>query len=419
MALLSEYGFNEGSGNTAADSSGNERDLAAVDNPGSWSVLAKGGTYSANGYAFSGTIGPDQVLPEFTVMAWVRPIAGEASRMVIGGDATGNPPVDSGGGGTPEPPVIEHGEDLPPTSDLAEQIIGAQGDDFTFMDGGTFAGTQVIENREIFGQVRIATGARIIFRNCRIIGSPGSTSPNYTVRINEGGNAWATFEDCTIICRVGAGGSTTPNKNIVGWGEVNLELRRCVVRGGEDLIYFGPLGSEPGLISTGDPTVPMARLLVDQCWFGDGERTPGAHADLIQIDGGQRGYVLLRRSRFMGYNIPQGTDTLTTRVLDPQTASMMSACFIVTSQSSQNPDGSMSHHLRLLDCWLEGGNYVVYTSGTVAPVELVGSLWGLRMAHGPHTGFSSLKQNCRWGQTGTTGSGLQVTAGDLIPGSTE
>lgn len=66
MALLAAYGFNEGQGSSTADDSGNGHNIS-------------GGGFDANGHTlsggtagWSGQIGADQTLTNFTVMAWVR-----------------------------------------------------------------------------------------------------------------------------------------------------------------------------------------------------------------------------------------------------------------------------------------------------------------------------------------------------------
>ena len=70
MALLSEYGFNEGSGLTAADSSGNGYDLTASNSSTSWS--AGGKTESGTLREFTGVVGPNSSKSSWTVMAWVK-----------------------------------------------------------------------------------------------------------------------------------------------------------------------------------------------------------------------------------------------------------------------------------------------------------------------------------------------------------
>lgn len=69
MALLAEYGFSEGSGSTAADSSGNARNLAFS---GSWAASAKNGSGLGSGGAAVGAMGPNTAQANFTIMAWVK-----------------------------------------------------------------------------------------------------------------------------------------------------------------------------------------------------------------------------------------------------------------------------------------------------------------------------------------------------------
>src|SRR5690606_27058066 len=147
-----------------------------------------------------------------------------------------------------------------------------------------------------------------------IIGSYGASGSGYTIKCTAGGGSWLTLEDSTVITRTGAGGNTTLTKSLVSYGDCNVEGSRSLFLGGVDSMYLGLEGE--GLIPTGDPLVPMARALIEDSWIGEGERAPGAHADLIQIDGTDRGYIVVRGTRFMGYSLPQGSDTLTTRITD-------------------------------------------------------------------------------------------------------
>lgn len=73
MTLLSEYGFNEGTGATAADSSGNSRQLTATNSTSAWSASGrvKSGATGASSAGFFGAVGPSASLTDFTVMAWV------------------------------------------------------------------------------------------------------------------------------------------------------------------------------------------------------------------------------------------------------------------------------------------------------------------------------------------------------------
>lgn len=68
MALLSEYGFNEGTGSTTADSSGNGYNLT-TDGSG-WVV--GGHTNGGGKESFTGIVGPNVSQSTWTVMAWVK-----------------------------------------------------------------------------------------------------------------------------------------------------------------------------------------------------------------------------------------------------------------------------------------------------------------------------------------------------------
>lgn len=68
MALLSEYGFSEGSGASTADNTGNGYVLTA--NGTAWTVAGKNGGGAVP--SFSGAIGPNSSLTNWTVMCWVK-----------------------------------------------------------------------------------------------------------------------------------------------------------------------------------------------------------------------------------------------------------------------------------------------------------------------------------------------------------
>jgi hypothetical protein len=70
MALLSQYGFNEGSGLVSADSSGNGYDLTALNSSTSWDPGGKNGAGAK--VKHSGILGPNTSQTAMTVMAWVK-----------------------------------------------------------------------------------------------------------------------------------------------------------------------------------------------------------------------------------------------------------------------------------------------------------------------------------------------------------
>lgn len=69
MTLLAEYGFTEGSGLVAADSSGNGRDLAASNTSTSWDAAGKNGAGARTQH--TGSVGPN-VPNDYTIMCWVK-----------------------------------------------------------------------------------------------------------------------------------------------------------------------------------------------------------------------------------------------------------------------------------------------------------------------------------------------------------
>ena len=314
----------------------------------------------------------------------------------------------------PPPPggTITHGEQIPAWSKQALSVVGPRlsaGGLSEWSGSTTLSGTQVIEGRSFTNKtLTIAAGARITLRNCRIIGPPTQTA--YLIRVTGGGGVWLTVEDCELVARAGS----TSVRCIVMWGDGNVEVRRSVLRGGIDNIYVNP-DHTPGRIPTGDPLVPMARLLVEDCWLGDIERMPGTHTDCIQIDGG--GYTVIRRSRIMCFNIPWGADTLTSHADGSEAGSGG----IIATQNSNNP--SQISHVAVRDCWCDGGNWVVdLTPADGLPVHTVavtGCRFGLNHTFGALlVPAGEVNRDNRWGASGVTVQAGAVAAGQLVPGST-
>lgn len=309
--------------------------------------------------------------------------------------------------------VVSHGEQLPPTSDLAASVIGPQGTLTPYVGADRFIGTQTFTDTEFSGSTWYQMpGAITTFRNCRFIGSLGQTT--YTLQSTRDGGAIMRLFDCEIITRTTTG--ATP-RCLTMWGDGNVEVHRTIFRGGIDNVFFNPIGSA-GLISTGDPFVPNARVWLDQCWFGDYQRVPNSHSDAIQMDGG--GYMLITKCRMMGYTLPEGSDPLSVRISDPVTAELGGGV-LITTQDSKNP--SLIEYVAMRDSRAEGGNYTVDTTPDdglpVVKTEMTDNLFGIRHRYGSLV-TNGLNTNNRWGQTGRigpTGTGALVTAGQLVPGS--
>jgi hypothetical protein len=84
--LLAQYGFSEGVGATAADSSGNGRTLTLVGGQTGWTPNGKTGA-GAQKY-FSGNPGPNSALTDYTVMAWIKMPAFGSWWTVFGDNST-------------------------------------------------------------------------------------------------------------------------------------------------------------------------------------------------------------------------------------------------------------------------------------------------------------------------------------------
>ena len=308
---------------------------------------------------------------------------------------------------------ITHGSQLPATSDLAEQVIGPKGT-LNNYDGPTdLYGKVLIENALIYEKnLRVRAGADVHIKNSKVIGAYGSA--NYTIRLNDGGGARLLIEDSTVVCRANNGGSYP----ISGWGDTSLAIKRSVIRGGLDGVHYHGTGAP--VWATGDPFIPWATFLMEDCWLGDNERLPGSHSDLRQSAGTRPNYIrdyLERRNRFMAYSIPMYSDTLTTRA-NPEVSGYGSCCWINSTDGKGTIGGGSYFGLR--DNWFEGGNYMIDCGADGSPAVMTGNLFAPRANFGAVTGGGSWdKRNNRWAYSGTLGNGFVAVGGALIPGSSE
>lgn len=299
--------------------------------------------------------------------------------------------------------TIAHGSQLAATSLQVGSQIGPSGT-LTSLSGRTFTNGEVISNRLIEGHGAIAAGATVTFNNCRFVGSGANA---YVLNCTAGGGLHAILNDCEMVQR------SALSKGLVMWGDGNVTMRRSIFRGGQDNVFFNPVGSA-GIISTGDSLVPSARVLAEDCWYGDCERIADSHTDCFQIDGG--GFALLRRVRIMAYNIPVGSDPLTTRVTNPATASLGGGG-LITTQDSRRP--SQINRVAIRDSYADGGNITVHMNPTdglpILNTAATNNHFGLRFRFDPlqggHTRFGNV-----WGQSGVNGDGVNVVVGQPIPG---
>jgi hypothetical protein len=264
----------------------------------------------------------------------------------------------------------------------------------------------VIESKEVTGSVSIAAGAKVTIRNTRIIGALNAPAGAYTVKATAGGGLHVTLDNCEVICRSGL------SKTVAMSGDGNITVRKTLLRGGQDALYVNPLNS-PGVISTGDPDIPMARVLVEDSWLGDMVRVSGGHVDCCQIDGG--GYVLVLRSKLPGFNLPIGTDPLNASV----DATELANSAVICSQNSTNP--VQISYVKLDSNWLDGGNY---TAALAPPDGLpVHHAWALNNRFGLQHRYAPTRFPVEitkfgnvWGLSGSTVCCGNVTAGQPVSG---
>jgi hypothetical protein len=309
---------------------------------------------------------------------------------------------------------ISHGEQLPALSADVAAVIGPTGTLTPWTGSMTFSGTQTISDRSFSGVVDIAAGANITFSNCRFVGTLGSAT--YTIRcLTDTGGARVTLLDCEVITR--ATTSKSP-RCITVWGTNNARAERTIFRGGIDNIFHNP-SNVPGLFATGDPVVPFASGWYVNCWFGDYQRVGTSHSDAFQCDGG--GYLLIDACRIMAYNVPQGSDPLTTRVTDPFADELGGGGMLLTQDSGKPVQIS---NVAVRRSWLEGGNYTADLAPSdglpVRDTSVTDCRFGRRTRYGALRTNGENRRNT-WGQSGQTGADLNgavVTAGQLVPGST-
>lgn len=295
---------------------------------------------------------------------------------------------------SPAPPsggTFTHGEQI------SKGVIGPSGTLTLWPGPSTLSGTLTIQDRRFDDGITPAAGANITLVNCRIVG-PNPPS-NQVVRLNLGGGQRLTLKNCEVI------GRGAVNRALNMWDDSQLTAQRTIFRGGLDNAYISGMGG-PGAIATGDPLVPNARVLLEECWFGDSERTSGSHSDLVQLDG-TASWVVIRRCRFMCYSILVGSDTL---IAEADGSTLGSSGLIVTGSSTG---------VVVRDSWFEGGNYSVDMRGAIgAPAAITGCRFGLAHQYGPlllPAGATAFDNT--WGQTGSTvvsGQTVSVSAGQPL-----
>jgi hypothetical protein len=308
--------------------------------------------------------------------------------------------------------VIQHGSDIPRTSLAAAAVIGLLATGRTeWTSSTTFSGTRVVENRTFTNKVvTIAAGANITFRNCRFVGPRGQST--YTIRATAGRGLRLVLEHCEVVARTTT--SETP-RCLTAWGDGSVQAVRTIFRGGIDNVYLNLLNS-PGKIFTGDPLVPYARSHFKECWFGDNQRVNASHSDMVQIDGG--GFAVFERCRLMAFNVPRGSDPLSTRA-NPDNGELCSNG-IILSQNSTNP--KKISHVAVRNCYAEGAGFTLNMNPkdglTVDKVAVTGSKFGLRHRFGPlNLPASRVTSGNTWAATGWTkdrATPIYVTADSAV-----
>ena len=218
----------------------------------------------------------------------------------------------------------------------------------------------MFEALEITGSVSV--GHNVTLRGCRIVGDPGAGSAGYTIKFTAPG-VTATLLDCEVICR------TPTTKAVAVLNGCGLHMERTIVRGGEDGVFVRTTGTH----------IEGYSVVLRDCWLGVGQRAPGTHSDIIQIEQTNAG-VLIERCRIEGYSLPEGGDPLTD---DPDGSIYSSGGIILTQQSTQP---TVIDRVEIVDTYIVGGNWTVDTGPTdgLLPTNVLVS--GCRFGRGHNIG---------------------------------
>lgn len=245
------------------------------------------------------------------------------------------------------------------------------------------------------------TGVTMV--NCMVVG-PEPPVPNgtNTVRGTDAGGS-IDMTNVTVITRAANA------RGVVFTSTSTIRMTRCKILGGTDALALNAFGTVN--LFEGYAAVVRETYIGD---LMDPDLDP--HSDAIQTDRGDGAGILIERCRIESFNLPVGEDP-TTASADPATAETGNAAIIAT-QNSSNP--GLIGRMDILDNWVDGGNYTVYTNPEdgITPTGGVisGNKFGLRHNFGPFIpGPNDTVSDNTWGSSGATECCGVVTSGTSVP----
>lgn len=292
----------------------------------------------------------------------------------------------------PEPGVFTHGRQVTP----ARVGVRDTGEARTVVTEDTVVtSARVFRDIDFVGTVTVQAPAE--FYNCSFTGPTAGTAGSYTVRVTNAGGARVVLADCTITSRLAS------TKGLAAWGPVNLEVTRCVIRGGQDAVA---VQADAGYAAT-----------FTECYLGDLQ--PGSSRNAVRVDGGT-GELTFQRCKLLGLTYPAG-DVPGDYDLDAALAGLGSSAFTLALNAAAPVQIS---NITLADCHLDGGNYTVNTrpAGDLPPTDIrvLGCTFGLRRQFGPVlAGTGTVWRDNRWAYSGATvvdRADYLAVAGQLLPG---
>ena len=279
----------------------------------------------------------------------------------IGWQGTPPPPPD------PDPPgVFTHGDQIfrynigRPDGFYPEDTrttIGAP----TVRNGATFTSANsnsVVENVRFTNNVVVDVGCtNITFRYCLFDPPVTTNGGQYAFRKNGTGRVFV--EDSTFLGKH-AGGKTIYNSNPGG-----IWFKRCLMLGSRDIVHCGP-----GAVGTPMPFPEAtctdfsgARMVLEDCFVGDGIRYAGGHVDCFQWDS-DGGDMIIKRSKLQSYSMNH-PDVPRTAIGVPTNPG--NACWIGSYGANVGQLGRFS----LEKCVMDGGNLAINGSPPDGPDPLI------------------------------------------------
>jgi hypothetical protein len=238
--------------------------------------------------------------------------------------------------------------------------------------GATFtsADNNAVVNNVHFTNNVACNADNITFKYC-LFEAPASDVGGKYLFTNDTGRV--RFEDCTFVGRYGHG------KTVYQRSTGGLWFRRCLILGSEDIIHAGSGsgGSGPQPYPTEACTdFTGARIVIEECFLGDGVRYSSGHIDCIQFDtnGPRVGNLIVRRSKLLAdsINSPSGPRASTGDPTNPA-----NGCLVLTHGTTPGVLGYFS----IEDSVVDGGNLTINASPPDGPAPLIMAIRNCKVGH--------------------------------------